>query len=94
MAIAMCRSLARPNSLDRFRAGGATQAVQVQTETASVEVAEAAAAQHLEAEGGDLGDYFEYNVKLKITIGKNQSALVPILRRASMPRRSRCGTKS
>ena len=27
----------------------------------------------------DLGDYFEYNLKQSITIGKNQSALVPIL---------------
>jgi len=27
----------------------------------------------------DLGDYFEYNIKQSITIGKNQSALVPIL---------------
>lgn len=27
----------------------------------------------------DLGDYFEYNIKQNITIGKNQSALVPIL---------------
>ena len=35
--------------------------------------------QHVEAEGKDLGDYFEYNLKQKITIGKNQSALVPIL---------------
>jgi hypothetical protein len=31
------------------------------------------------AEGKDLGDYFEYNLKQNITIGKNQSALVPIL---------------
>jgi len=31
------------------------------------------------AEAKDLGDYFEYNLKQKITIGKNQSALVPIL---------------
>ena len=34
---------------------------------------------HVEAEGKDLGDYFEYNIKQPITIGKNQSALVPIL---------------
>src|SRR3974377_1621534 len=27
----------------------------------------------------DAGDYFEYALKEKITIGKNQSALVPIL---------------
>jgi hypothetical protein len=32
-----------------------------------------------EAESKDLGDYFEYNIKQNITIGKNQSALVPIL---------------
>jgi hypothetical protein len=31
------------------------------------------------AEAQDLGDYFEYNIKQAITIGKNQSALVPIL---------------
>jgi hypothetical protein len=39
----------------------------------------AAAKQQVEAETKDLGDYFEYNLKQKITIGKNQSALVPIL---------------
>jgi hypothetical protein len=32
-----------------------------------------------QAEAQDLGDYFEYNLKQSITIGKNQSALVPIL---------------
>ena len=37
------------------------------------------AKQPVEAESKDLGDYFEYNVKQPITIGKNQSALVPIL---------------
>jgi hypothetical protein len=37
------------------------------------------AQQQAEAEAKDLGDYFEYNLKQKITIGKNQSALVPIL---------------
>ena len=31
------------------------------------------------AQAEDLGDYFEYNIKQAITIGKNQSALVPIL---------------
>ena len=39
----------------------------------------ATAQQQAEAEAKDLGDYFEYNLKQKITIGKNQSALVPIL---------------
>ncbi len=32
-----------------------------------------------EAEGKSAGDFFEYKIKQKITIGKNQSALVPIL---------------
>jgi hypothetical protein len=31
------------------------------------------------AQAQELGDYFEYNIKQSITIGKNQSALVPIL---------------
>jgi len=31
------------------------------------------------AQGKELGDYFEYNIKQNITIDKNQSALVPIL---------------
>jgi hypothetical protein len=31
------------------------------------------------AQAQELGDYFEYNIKQPITIGKNQSALVPIL---------------
>src|ERR1700685_369637 len=40
---------------------------------------DAVAKQQAEAEARDLGDYFDYNLKQKITIGKNQSALVPIL---------------
>jgi len=39
----------------------------------------ALAKQQAEAEAKELGDYFEYNLTQKITIGKNQSALVPIL---------------
>jgi hypothetical protein len=31
------------------------------------------------AQAQDLGDYFEYNIRQNVTIGKNQSALVPIL---------------
>ena len=31
------------------------------------------------AEGKDLGDLFEYDLKQRVTIGKNQSALVPIV---------------
>lgn len=37
------------------------------------------AKQSSEAEAAKIGDYFEYNLKQRITIGKNQSALVPIL---------------
>jgi hypothetical protein len=44
-----------------------------------VSVGAAAVKLQAEAEAKDLGDYFEYNLKQKITIGKNQSALVPIL---------------
>jgi len=44
--------------------------------------AELAARQNPEAEAAKIGDYFEYNLKEKITIGKNQSALVPILQSA------------
>ena len=35
--------------------------------------------QGADAEGKDVGEMFEYDIKQKITIGKNQSALVPIL---------------
>ena len=35
--------------------------------------------QAAEAESKSLGDFFQYSIKQKITIGKNQSALVPIL---------------
>lgn len=55
----------------------AAQSVMLQTETA--EVSAIASGQRVEAESKDVGDYFEYNIKQKITISKNQSALVPIL---------------
>ena len=42
-------------------------------------ISKAMANQGPDAESQDLGDYFEYNLKQSITIGKNQSALVPIL---------------
>ena len=44
--------------------------------------AELARRQNPEAEAAKIGDYFEYNLKEKITIGNNQSALVPILQSA------------
>jgi len=65
-----------------LQVGGTTQTVEVQaqsiqlnSETASV----VASNQPVEAESRDAGDFFEYAIQQKITIGKNQSALVPIL---------------
>jgi len=49
----------------------------VQTMNASI--ANTTERQKVEAEGKAVGDFFEYNLKEKVTIGKNQSALVPIL---------------
>jgi hypothetical protein len=45
----------------------------------TVEVNAVAAKLSPEAEARKIGDFFEYDLKQKITIGKNQSALVPIL---------------
>ena len=42
-------------------------------------LAEAAEETEPEAEGRAAGDLFEYDIKQSVTIGKNQSALVPIL---------------
>jgi len=70
----------RTASIDaRLSLGQASEVVTVEAETSAVDLSEAASKQHIEAESKDLGDYFEYNLKQKITIGKNQSALVPIL---------------
>ena len=55
----------------------ATLQVGSSAETVTVEAASAEISP--EAEAGQIGDYFEYNLKQKITINKNQSALVPIL---------------
>jgi hypothetical protein len=52
-------------------------ALTVQTSTATLSTL--AGKQAVEAEGKSAGDFFEYKIKQKITIGKNQSALVPIL---------------
>jgi hypothetical protein len=52
----------------------------VQTEAAAqVSVMSYAEGEEPQAEAKGLGDNFEYKLKQKITIGKNQSALVPIL---------------
>ena len=64
--------------------GAVAQAVEVraaapQLQTEASEVSEAAERQGSEAEAKAVGDFFEYDLKEKVTIGKNQSALVPIL---------------
>jgi hypothetical protein len=59
-----------------------TVGVRAQPATISTETATLSSAmrkQGAEAEGKDIGEMFEYAIKQKITIGKNQSALVPIL---------------
>lgn len=65
----------------RNAAGAAAEAVEV---TASDATAEATNEMLLEgsdsaAEGQEIGDLFEYKLKQRVTIGKNQSALVPIV---------------
>lgn len=54
-------------------------AASVAVNTESAMIASRAEGQHVEAESKDAGDFFEYDLKQKITIAKNQSALVPIL---------------
>jgi len=77
--------IGRTNEIDAtLNLGSASETVEVQgtaqtinTESASLNgIAER---QGTEAEGKSAGDFFEYKIKQKITIGKNQSALVPIL---------------
>jgi len=64
-------------------AGVASETVEVSAAapvpTRAMSISDAFASQRVEAESKGLGDYFEYNLTQKITIGKNQSALVPIL---------------
>jgi hypothetical protein len=78
--------VSRTNEIDaRLQVGSSSETVEVRSsppatlETESAELSSVAGKQHVEAESKDLGDYFEYNIKQPITIGKNQSALVPIL---------------
>ncbi len=64
--------------------GTAAETVEVRAEattikTSSSMLSSAMSKQGAEAEGKGVGEMFEYDVKQKITIGKNQSALVPIL---------------
>ncbi len=70
----------------QLNVGSATETVEVEAETAPASAREYdrleqfAKLQNAQvAQAQELGDYFEYNIKQAITIGKNQSALVPIL---------------
>ena len=75
----------RMNEIDaRLEVGSVSETVEVtagatQLQTISSEIASRAEGEQPEAEAKGLGDNFEYKLKQKITIGKNQSALVPIL---------------
>jgi hypothetical protein len=75
----------RPNQIDAtLNIGSANETVEVQASapqmnTETAELSAIAGKQGSEAEGKSAGDFFEYKINQKITIGKNQSALVPIL---------------
>jgi hypothetical protein len=77
--------IGRNNEIDAtLNIGAAAETVEVTAstpmlQTESAEIGTVAEKQGTEAEGKSAGDYFEYKIKQKITIGKNQSALVPIL---------------
>jgi hypothetical protein len=74
----------RTNEIDAtLEAGPATETVEVQASAANVftesSLVGSAGKLTAEAEGKSAGDFFQYNVKQKISIARNQSALVPIL---------------
>ena len=64
----------------RLRVGSASETVEVTAEAAQVNTSSAEVASiSPEAEAKEAGDLFSYDLKQKISIGKDQSALVPIL---------------
>lgn len=77
--------IGRTNEIDATMNVGATNdtvevtAAPAPVETMSASLVSTVEQQGTEAEGKSAGDFFEYKIKQKITIGKNQSALVPIL---------------
>jgi hypothetical protein len=77
--------IGRTNEIDgTLNVGAANETIEVQgtasmLNTSTASVSAVAEKQGAEAEGKSAGDFFEYKIKQKITIGKNQSALVPIL---------------
>jgi hypothetical protein len=77
--------IGRTNEIDAtLNVGTSSETVEVtgaapMLNTESASVSSIVAKQGSEAEGKSAGDFFEYKIRQKITIGKNQSALVPIL---------------
>jgi hypothetical protein len=75
--------IGRTNQIDAsLNVGSASETVNAApttVETSSALVSSLAERQGSTAEGKSAGDFFEYKLNQKITIGKNQSALVPIL---------------
>ncbi|HKI26952.1 MAG TPA: carboxypeptidase regulatory-like domain-containing protein [Candidatus Sulfotelmatobacter sp.] len=77
--------IGRNNEIDAtLSVGGTAETVEVQASSVAVNTTNSTLIgtvekEGAEAEGKSAGDYFEYKIKQKITIGKNQSALVPIL---------------
>ena len=74
----------RTNEIDAtLNLGSGNETVEVQASAPTINTSSAlvgiAGKQGSEAEGKSAGDFFEYKIKQSITIGKNQSALVPIL---------------
>jgi hypothetical protein len=73
------------NQVDsELRVGRASEMVEVSAEAASVATTPsmlnaALARQNSEAQGKEVGDFFQYDLGEKISLAKNQSALVPIL---------------
>jgi hypothetical protein len=55
------------------------ETVEVSASTAASELNAAFGRQNAEAQGKEVGDFFQYDLTQKITLAKNQSALVPIL---------------
>jgi len=74
----------RTNEIDAtLEVGPATETIEVQASAANVytesSLVGSAGKQTAEAEGKSAGDFFEYDVKQRISIARNQSALVPIV---------------
>jgi carboxypeptidase family protein len=78
--------IGRTNEIDAtLNIGTSSETVEVngapsRIETSTAMLSVLAEKQGSEAEGKSAGDFFEYKIKQKINIGKNQSALVPILK--------------